>query len=73
MTAIEVLLFYLHPHLDHFLTASLEDFKSVEFRTWHNWYVNLSSVQWVIGLVHTVGCVATWKAADSRCNEPLNS
>ncbi len=65
MAAIEVILFVLHPKMDRLLLASPENLDQAAFRNLHEWYVNLSSVQWGVGLIHTVGCVAAWRVSDT--------
>jgi hypothetical protein len=66
MAAVEVWLFVLHPVLDKQInleTRHLVDRQ--QFRRTHTFYVTLSTVQWVAGLIYTFVALHLWRKADS--------
>jgi hypothetical protein len=67
MAAVEVWLFLLHPVLDRQInleTRHLVD--RVHFRPVHTFYVTLSTIQWVAGLLYVFAMLHAWRIADQK-------
>lgn len=61
MGLIELALFALHPHLDQMLDPhGYAILQRASFRHLHNWYVNLSTIQWGATLLHLWLVLAAW-------------
>jgi hypothetical protein len=73
MAGVECWLFRLHPALDQMLNSETHKILDREhFRTVHDFYVNLSTVQWCATLVYIWASLLAWKNSDSRML-PANS
>ncbi|HXJ57130.1 MAG TPA: hypothetical protein VNU68_10730 [Verrucomicrobiae bacterium] len=65
MLGIEAALFLIHPNLDKTLDTSAHRILArSQFHRLHLVYMNLSTVQWAAGLLHTLLILRIWRSAD---------
>ena len=65
MAAVQVALCALHPVLDRMLDPDVHQIlEHGRFDTVHLVYINLSTVQWGAGLLHTLLALVVWKFSD---------
>src|SRR6266851_5539710 len=66
MAAVQVSLFVLHPALDNVLdTHTHQILDRLCFRSLHNTYLTVSTVQWAAGLLHLWFALAVWRRFDA--------
>jgi hypothetical protein len=70
MAAVQVSLFVLHLALDIVLNADTHQILDrSRFRSLHNAYLTVSTVQWAAGLLHVWFALAVWRRFDAGLSE----
>ena len=70
MAAVQVSLFVLHSALDNVLnTHTHQILDRLRFRSLHNTYLTVSTVQWAAGLLHVWFALAVWRRFDAGRSE----
>ena len=65
MAGVQVALYALHPMLDRLLDVETHAISErALFRRLHLVYINLSTIQWAAGVLHTLLALLAWRAID---------
>jgi len=74
MVVVQITLFALHPRLDAMLDIETHRIlPGSGFRATHNLYMNLSTTQWVAGLLHLWLILLAWRSSDLLLHRVENS